>query len=131
MKRAKSALKRVEKLLAKLDADVKKYKAVIVKLTRQGATAGTIVWQEKRPGYKVAYLNHATNGSDGKRVREYIGKDGLKIKEATARIKRAEKIRVLEIDLRRAEEAIDRMALLLNSTINQCSNTSNGQRCMW
>ena len=132
MKRAKNALKRADKLLLKLHAEQKKVMSEIKRLHRQGATAGTIHWQEKRPGYEVAYLNHATSESEnGKRIREYIGNDMKKVNAAQARIDRAAKIRVLQMDLRNINHAIDRMALLLSSAVDQCSDTSNGQNRMW
>ena len=116
----------------KLQAEQKKVTAEIKRLERLGATAGTIFWQEKRPGYEVAYLNHATSESvNGKRVREYIGNDMKKVNAALARIDRAAKIRVLQLDLRNINHAIDRMALLLCSAVDQCSVSSNGQNRMW
>ena len=128
MRNAKNALKKAENTLVTLQDNERKIKAEIKKLERLGAVAGTIHWQEKRPGYMVAYFNHVT---DGKRHRDYIGIDKRKIKAIENKIKRAERVRFLKFELSNTERALDTYTCLLNSACSQSIAVSKGQRMMW
>lgn len=125
-------IKKLHTLHERLERDHKKHTTKIKELEKQGATAGSIVWQEKRPGYHVAYLHHATSESGGyKHVREYIGKDKAKIKEAENRIQRANQINKLRKQIYSIEKALADMARSLNVMISMCTDTANNQRKMW
>lgn len=101
------ALRRAETKRRELRDQAHALRSLRQQLQRQGMVRGSLHQQEKRPGYKVWYLNVSTSEcKPGRRERRYIGNDPDELAAVKDEIARAAKYDKLGLKLQAVTEAM-------------------------